>query len=185
MLYLKYLLAALFIFTLSSDSDRMAWDKDQKIKWADFQGKAQSNNLLDAYSMLGISLEVIGQSNGEVEMGVFGYFEKNKSWVKPGEQSDHLLLHEQKHFDICEVYRRKLVQRLEAAKHFSYDDFSDQVSSIFNELFEEYKKEQERYDQATNHSQKKEEQAKWNKYIAEELLRLKKYDKLSAVLKVE
>lgn len=184
MFYMKYLLVAILVFTLSSDSDKISWEKNEKIQWMDFQGKAPGNSMLDAYSMLGISLEIIGQKNGEVEMGVLGYFEKNKSWVKSGEKSDHLLLHEQKHFDLCEVYRRKLIQKLESKKSFSYDKFSDQVSDIFNEIFEDYKKEQERYDHETNHSQKKEEQTKWNKFIAKELLRLKKYDKIAAKLKV-
>lgn len=193
MLYFKYFITiSILLFSSSSqnlplevnNSDRIAWEENNQIEWNDFKGLAKKTSSLDAYTMLGISLEVIGQKNGKVDMGVFGYFEKNKSWVKPGEKTDHLLAHERKHFDLCEVYRRKLIKKLEAKESYAYDSFSKDVGEMFNKNFEEYTKEQERYDEETHHSQKKESQIKWNKFIAKELLRLKKYDKIAATLKV-
>ena len=120
-------------------------------------------------------------NNNEIQLG---YFEKNKSWVKPGEKTNHLLSHERKHFDLCEVFRRKLIKNLEASKTYNYDSFSDEIEKIFNENFEDYTKEQERYDEETHHSQKIESQIKWNKFISKELLRLKKYDKIAASLNI-
>ena len=192
MLYFKYFITISILLFSSAEnhtadnptSTRIAWEKDYQLAWNDFKGQAQTSSALDAYTMLGISLEVIGQKDGKVEMGVFGYFEKNKSWVKSGEKTDHLLLHERKHFDLCEVYRRKLIKKLEAKKSYNYDTFSDDVGKMFNENFEAYTKEQERYDEETHHSQKKEDQIKWNKFITKELLRLKKYDKIAATLNV-
>ena len=192
MLYFKYFLTlSILLFSTSEDhnvdnpsTNRIAWEKDYQLDWNDFKGKAQTSSALDAYTMLGISLEVIGQKDGKVDMGVFGYFEKNKSWVKSGEKTDHLLSHERKHFDLCEVYRRKLIKKLEAKKSYDYDTFSDDVGKMFNDNFEAYTKEQERYDEETHHSQRKEDQIKWNKFITKELLRLKKYDKIAATLNV-
>ena len=193
MLYFKYFITiSILLFSSSSEtlpvesnnSDRIAWEKNVQIDWDDFKGRAKNSSSLDAYTMLGISLEVIGQKDGKVDMGVFGYFEKNKSWVKSGEKTTHLLSHERKHFDLCEVYRRKLIKKLEAKKSYDYDSFSKEVGEMFNKNFEEYTKEQERYDEETHHSQKKESQIKWNKFIAKELLRLKKYDKIAASLNV-
>ena len=135
--------------------------------------------------MLGISLEVVSQEDGKVDMGVFGYFEKNKSWVKAGEKTDHLLKHEQKHFDLCEVYRRILVKRLEAGNPYSYDNFNKKVGDIFNKTFKDYTDEQEKYDHETNHSQKKEEQIKWDGDIVKRLNDLEKYQKLIAELEVK
>jgi len=192
MLYFKYFITISILLFSSSEnlpvenvtSERIAWDENYKLEWQDFQGRAQNSSSLDAYTMLGISLEVIGQKDGKVDMGVFGYFEKNKSWVKAGEKTTLLLAHEQRHFDLCEIYRRKLIKKLEAKKSYDYDSFSDEVGKIFNKNFEAYKKEQERYDEETHHSQKKEDQIKWNKFITKELLRLKKYDKIAASLNV-
>jgi len=192
MLYIKYIIACSFLLFSSNellnekvDSNRIAWDQKSKLKWKDFKAKPEHSSSLDAYTMLGISIEVIGQKNGKIDMGVFGYFEKNKSWVKPGERNENLLHHEQKHFDVCEVYRRILVQKLEAGNPYSFNGFSNEVGQIFEEVFADYTKEQARYDKETNHSQNKKEQAEWNKFIAQELLRLKKYDKLAASLVAE
>lgn len=193
MLYFKYLITLSILLFSSSEnavtdaanSNRIAWDQDYQLDWKDFKGQANNASSLDAYTMLGISLEVIGQKDGKVDMGIFGYFEKNKSWVKSDEKTDLLLSHERKHFDLCEVYRRKLIKKLEAKKSYDYDSFSDEVGKTFNENFEAYTKEQERYDEETHHSQKKEAQIKWNKFIAKELLRLKKYDKIAATLNLK
>lgn len=194
MLYIKYFVTCAFLIfsnsTITDDnsiteSDRIAWDSNYQIEWKDFKAPADNSSSLDAYTMLGISLEIIQQKDGVVEMGVFGYFEKNKSWVKPNEKNEHLLLHERKHFDLCEVYRRKLIEKLESKKTYSFNNFSDEVSQSFNEIFAAYTEEQERYDHETNHSQKKEIQIEWNNFIAKELLRLKKYDKIAASLVVK
>lgn len=200
MLYLKYFItASILLFSKSSipeieagidpkieiESDRISWDPNDKLEWSDFKANADNNSTLDAYTMLGISLEILGQKDGVVDMGVFGYFEKDKSWVKSQEKNNRLLLHEQKHFDLCEVFRRKLVQRLEEGNPYAFDSFSAEVGKTFNTIFAEYTKEQDHYDHETNHSQKKEEQIKWNNFIEKELLRLEKYDKLAATLKVK
>jgi len=167
------------------ESDRIAWDKNDALEWGDFKGKAETYSSLDAYTMLGISLEVLGQKDGKVDMGVFGYFEKNKSWVKSNEKTESLLSHEQRHFDLCEIYRRMMIEKLEAKNPYSFDGFSNEVGAIFNEMFNAYTQEQARYDHETHHSQKKEIQTQWDKFIAAELLRLEKYDKLAASLVVE
>jgi len=198
MLYLKYFITlSLFLFsshqsqiaekspTTEMESERIAWDKDYSLLWSDFKAKADNYSSLDAYTMLGISLEVLGQKDGNVDMGVFGYFEKNKSWVKSKEKTESLLSHEQSHFDLCEVYRRMMIEKLEARNPYSFKGFSDEVSVIFNEMFNAYTQEQARYDHETDHSQKKEIQIQWNKFIAAELLRLEKYDKLAASLQVK
>jgi hypothetical protein len=192
MLYFKYFITfSILLFSSSenpstdlANSNKIPWEKNYQLDWNDFKGRANKTSLLDAYTMLGISLEVIGQKDGKVDMGVFGYFEKNKSWVKSGEKTDLLLSHERKHFDLCEVYRRRLIKKLEAKKAYNYNLFNDDVENIFNKNFEKYTKEQQRYDKETHHSQKKEIQIKWNKFITKELLRLKKYDKIAATLNV-
>ena len=188
MLYFKYLFTfAVLLFSSQptinkTESARIAWDKNYHLEWKDFKANVDRRSSLDAYTMLGLSLEVVSQNNGKIDMGVFGYFEKNKSWVKKSEKTKRLLAHEQKHFDLCEVYRRKLIKKLEANSPYSFDGFSNEVQTIFNQTFDAYTKEQARYDQKTNHSQNKEQQIKWNKFIAKELLRLEKYDKIAATL---
>ena len=136
MLFLKYFFTLIPLLFIAGESpttppvenvndDLIAWSPDYEIKWSDFKATPKQSSPLDAYTMLGISLEVVSQDDGKVNMGVFGYFEKNKSWVKSGEKTEHLLQHEQKHFDLCEVYRRILIKRLEAGNPYSYDNFNN------------------------------------------------------------
>ena len=193
MLFLKYFLALIPLFFITGEptepenfqEDIIAWSTDYELKWTDFQALPKNSSHLDAYTMLGISLEVVSQNNGNVDMGVFGYFEKDKSWVKAGEKTDNLLNHERKHFDLCEIYRRILIKRLVAGNPYTVDNFNKRVGDTFNKTFQEYTKEQERYDFETNHSQKKEQQAQWNNAIVKRLNDLEKYQDLIAPLKVE
>lgn len=193
MLFLRYFLAMIPLFFVTGEpsepenfsDDIIAWSPDYKIEWSDFKASPKNRSHLDAYTMLGISLEVVAQDNGTVDMGVFGYFEKDKSWVKGGEKTDHLLKHERKHFDLCEIYRRILVQRLEQASPYTVDNFNKKVGDLFNRTFKEYTDEQEKYDRETNHSQKKEQQIKWDKDIIDRIEALKKYEGIIARLKVQ
>jgi len=196
MLFLKYFFTLIPLLFVSSEpippaqvedvnDDLIAWSPDYEIKWSDFTAAPKTSSPLDAYTMLGISLEVVSQDNGKVNMGVFGYFEKNKSWVKSGEKTEHLLNHEQKHFDLCEVYRRILVKRLQEGNPYSFDNFNKKVGDIFNKTFKDYTDEQEKYDHETHHSQKKEKQALWNKDISKRLTDLEKYQDIIAPLEVK
>lgn len=194
MLFLRYILALVPIFILTGEptsteptvnDEVIAWSPDYAIEWKDFNARPKTSSPLDAYTMLGISLEVVSQDDGKVNMGVFGYFEKDKSWVKPGEKTDHLLKHERKHFDLCEVYRRILIKRLEAGNPYTYDNFNKEVGKTFNSTFKEYTDEQERYDHETNHSQKKEKQLQWDGDIVKRLEALEKYKDIIALLEVK
>jgi len=196
MLFLKYFFTLIPLLFVASEPDNsppieninddlLAWSPDYEIKWSDFKAAPKKSSPLDAYTMLGISLEVVSQENGKVNMGVFGYFEKNKSWVKSDEQTEHLLNHEQKHFDLCEVYRRILIKRLEAGNPYSYDNFNNKVGDIFNKTFKDYTDEQEKYDHETNHSQKKEKQAMWDADVKQRLIDLEKHKDIIAILEVK
>ena len=198
MLFLRYFLTLIPLFFIAGESDTtvsnetevvnddlIAWESDYNIKWSDFKAAPKNSSPLDAYTMLGISLEVVSQDNGKVNMGVFGYFEKNKSWVKSGEKTENLLKHEQKHFDLCEIYRRILVKRLEAESPYSYDNFNTKVGEIFNKTFKDYTDEQGKYDHETNHSQKKDKQAEWDANVIKRLNALEKYNNIVAELEVK
>ena len=145
--------------------NKIYWDADQKLRWSDFQSSANNNAHLDAYSTLGISYVVLHNTAEVIEMGVYGYFEKNKSWVKKNEKTDHLLNHEQSHFDLCELYRRILKKRFAAFDNFTYANVNYEMKRIFQEVFDEYDQIQQRYDRETNHSIIKLKQQQWDDYI--------------------
>ncbi|MFK8105033.1 MAG: DUF922 domain-containing protein [Saprospiraceae bacterium] len=148
-----------------SRENKIFWNVDQKLKWSDFQARPQAKGHLDAYSTLGMSYAVIHNTETVLEMAVYGYFEKDKSWVKSNEKTDHLLNHEQSHFDLSELYRRILKKRFAAFKDFTYANVNTEMKRIFDEVFEEYDQVQQRYDRETNHSIVKLKQTQWDEFI--------------------
>ncbi len=145
--------------------NKIFWNAERKLQWSDFQARPQGKGHLDAYSTLGMSYAVIHNTETVLEMAVYGYFEKDKSWVKANEKTDHLLNHEQSHFDLSELYRRILKKRFAAFKGFTYANVNTEMKRIFDEVFEEYDQVQQRYDRETNHSIVKLKQTQWDEFI--------------------
>lgn len=89
-------------------------------------------------------------------------FRPKHSWVKKG--SEHLLSHEQLHFDIVEFHRRKFVERLKKAV-FAPGGIKPLIEQIYNETLIELRATQKQYDEETNHSIIKEAQQQWSDKI--------------------
>ena len=155
---------------------KVYWDAKQNLNWRDFQARPNQNAHLDAYSTLGISYVVLHNTDKVIEMGVYGYFEKDKSWVRKNEKTSHLLKHEQKHFDLCELYRRILKKRFAAFENYTYSNVNYEMKRIFQEVFDEYDQIQQRYDRETNHSLIKLKQQQWNDYIKKQLADYRKFE---------
>ena len=77
------------------------------------------------------------------------------SVLQPG-----LFLQEQAHFDLCEVYARRLRKRV-ADSNYKLD-----MDNAIFEVFEAFKQRQKLYDKETNHSRNKEKQVEWLKIIS-------------------
>jgi predicted secreted Zn-dependent protease len=115
----------------------------------------------------------LSTNEGSFSTKVSCYFIKTKSWARI-KNSDILLAHEQGHFDIAELFARKL------RKAFAEYKFNHQtVSSDFNFLFNTNQSERDKvdalYDKETNLSQNRDQQLLWNKKIKIELDKLQKY----------
>ena len=93
-------------------------------------------------------------------------FDKRKSWGRI--KNDYVLAHEQGHFDLAELYARKLNKAL---REYKYNErtVSKDVNRIYDNLMQEHHKIQNDYDFETDHSLKKAEQKEWFAKIAGEL----------------
>jgi hypothetical protein len=85
-----------------------------------------------------------------------------------------LLQHEQRHFDLCEVYARKLRQKL-AKRSWTGDD-ADKIDRIYQHLYKELNERQLKYDEETVHGLDTDKQHEWNEQIAKELNELTDYE---------
>jgi predicted secreted Zn-dependent protease len=75
-----------------------------------------------------------------------------------------ILSHEQLHFDISELFARKMKRSIDR-HHFS-SEVKSEIREIYLEIIEEMRAFQNRYDQETNYSRSVEKQEEWNRMIA-------------------
>lgn len=181
--YLKFsILSAVIISALSfsfrpierldlQPKDVITWSPDVKLTWNDFKADPEMGNPHAAISNLGIRAPMKGPP---AEARIDAYFDPQKSWVKPEKDVPHLLAHEQGHFDITEIYARKLRKEMGEFK-FTQKNLSAQYERLFTKVTDELSLEQKRYDQETNWSQNKEKQAEWLEMIAIRLLESEDY----------
>ena len=73
---------------------------------------------------------------------------------------DNLLKHEQGHFDIAEIFKRKLESKL-ASEKVSITKFEAFAKKALDQIQEEFLKEQELYDLEKNYGLDKANQQKW------------------------
>ncbi len=151
----------------SQEANALQWDAKRKLTWADFKGEPKSKQSVAALTASGISYQFSTDwKNGqmEVDFEVTAYFYPEKSWYWP-ELSDAVILgHEQLHFDISEVFARKMRDLLANTK-FS-NNIKTEVSKIYSQVLKELDQFQNQYDKETNFSRNREQQLLWNQKVA-------------------
>lgn len=149
----------------SKDEELISWNANKKLTWADYKGspKPEADAVASTATYLGIEYSFNNKG--------FGYkitcsFSKTRSWGS--HKTDYVLAHEQGHFDIAEIFARKLNWRMSEYR-FNKNSFKTDLKKIYDEITREKEDMQNEYDRETNHSIKKEKQAEWLKKIREEL----------------
>ena len=146
------------------------WDSNLRLTWADFKGKVPPAAVPAATTASGISYTYSANlMHHEVilDYEVNAYFYPNESWYKPSVCDANTLSHEQLHFDISELFARKMRNRLDRTS-FS-DDVKAEIRKIYKDILQELQDFQDQYDWETNFSRNKEKQAEWNQKIAKAL----------------
>lgn len=150
---------------MPSSGNKIFWNEHQ-LSWDDFKGRADRGTKYKAqtYSVINFRSEYQGD---QVILMVDCWFEKKRSWVKKDSKKDYLLNHEQKHFDLTEVYARKL--RSEFSKLDQKSRTQKKLLSLFKKITKQSSQRQKDYDKDTNHSINTEAQEHWNGVISAEL----------------
>lgn len=148
----------------SKDSNKILWSKDYSLQWKDFKGPIKQDEGFDA-----MTAYVIESGKEKGKFGIFCYFEKNKSWHIKKKDTDSLLIHEQYHFNLAEVYARKIRKQIIEQKLINDPK---QIEKAFKDNLRILEKEQKVYDKETNHSKISSAQAKWEKDIDRQLQEL-------------
>jgi len=170
--YLFFLFVARFGFG-QQIVESLPWEVTRKLAWADFKGKVPPDAESAATTASGISYEYSAHlihHEVELDFKVTAFFYPNKSWYRPDICDEHILKHEQVHFDIAEVFARRMRMKL---RNTSFtENVKAEVKKIYVEVLQELEALQDKYDWETNFSRNREAQERWNVRIADALERL-------------
>ncbi|MFT5925367.1 MAG: hypothetical protein ACI9WL_000096 [Rubritalea sp.] len=172
------LFCILSLFFLNKDPvERFTYQERSQLSWKDFKGVPPKNikNFASVNSGIGytFSSKTIN-SKVVLNIQVESYFYPQLSWKKNiNENNRNLLLHEQLHWDISELYARKL--RAAYKRYVPQKNPEKEIDFIFKKFEKERQKTQKIYDLETKHGLIRTLQIRWNDKIKEELFKTSQF----------
>lgn len=159
------------IHSLEETAEYLPWANARPLTWDDFlcEPKRNTDAVALTITALGISYNV---SNNHLNYEITCSFSKVKSWGIL--KTPYILAHEQGHFDITEIYARKLHKELLDYK-FNRRTFRQDVNIIYDRVVKEKENLQFAYDGLTDHSRNKTVQKEWLEKIQELLIQTEAY----------
>jgi uncharacterized protein DUF922 len=149
-----------------------AWSAGRPLAWSDFQGSPPTEGAEGAKTSY--TLYYAWKCRGEVfEFRAIAGFRPRQSWVKAivlndSTQRGTVLRHEQTHFDLAEVHARRMRRAFaDLARPCANTDA--ELRALAERLAQQELVEQRRYDAETNHGLVADQQAAWNRNVAERL----------------
>ena len=172
-----------------SENDFVIWSSDYNLKWSDF--KAESNPAIfeDSHGMIEYGFTWMVNSdklNDEIVFFIENIelsveFHPLLSWVRDSESSDNLLNHEQGHFDLAELIKRRYEkiftskfydkffptrgQNDAQRKQFAKVDSGRMISKEVDELYNDFLKKRNDYDLETNYGKNLDVQLKYDEFF--------------------
>ncbi len=154
-----------------ANEELLNWNTGKKLAWGDYKSKpdARSDAAASTATYLGINYSISGTS---LSYKITCSFSKDRSWGRY--KTEYILSHEQGHFDITEIFARKLNQRI-GAYRFDRNNYKTDLQKIYQNILDEKEQFQNQYDEETDFSRNKDKQAEWLIKIAKMLNDLKDY----------
>jgi hypothetical protein len=165
------------------EQDVITWSKDRKLTWSDYRGKPKPR--FAAASTVYSLGRFVKKEGGKLKAVIEAYFYCKDSWKKDDWINDEVLAHEQKHFDIVELFARKIRKKLAGMTFKDQNDAEEKVESLYQVLNQEMDVYQDQYDNETDGSMDGDGQRKWNKKIADEIKALDAYSSSSISLQIK
>ncbi|WOD45257.1 hypothetical protein [Hwangdonia lutea] len=149
----------------------LLWNHNKKIEWSDFRGKVPNDKGLKlAVTSSEISIKA-SFYKGEIPVYIVkSYFNKNESWTST--KSIKHLIHERLHFDITELFSRRIRHKLDLLMKEGVKDVNV-YKKAYRKLLDDYSNEQNKYDSEVYFNNEK--QHEWIKNVHKELEELKEY----------
>lgn len=155
---------------LGQQKDAIPWQPDRRLAWTDFKGIPPGSKQVAATTASGISYTYTttgSKGSYKLDYKVTAFFYPHQSWYQRELCDSIVLSHEQLHFDIAELFARRMRERLGSQTFGPH--VRSEVRRIFRQLNRELAEFQDRYDRETDFSRDREAQAQWNAAIARSL----------------
>lgn len=160
-------LSFVLILGFANAQDKIFWEKNRKLEWADFQSGAKPNgSKTAATTFCGISylLNSSTKKFSSKQVKIQSFFVPSTSWAHPEHKTDNVLMHEQSHFDIAELFARRFRKII--------SDKSLDVKSLqkyYERIYDDYKAYQQDYETVTNHGRIRDKQLEYSQKIDKEI----------------
>jgi hypothetical protein len=155
----------------SRAANEIIYKAETPLTISDFQGTPDEESKALAATYSGFSLQYSFKSDTSgnfLDIELFPYFDRSKSWMKKGGKTPYVLRHEQLHFDITAL---KTYDFLRALKHFKFsaEGFQTEIEQLKEQYSKELEAMQELYDRESNHGSWRDKQKAWDRRITTEL----------------
>jgi hypothetical protein len=157
----------------------LAWNEFYKLSWKDFKGQPADNAAGDAGTVVQIKAKPF-MVKDKIEFDVQTFFDREKSWKRA--EAPELLAHEQLHFDLAELYARKIRQKIAELQKAGVNELKAYNLEV-QKLLSESSETDMKYDIETLHGALDKKQAAWAASIKTELAQLKQFKKPRRVVK--
>lgn len=160
-------LSFVLIFGFANAQDKIFWDKNRKLEWADFQSGAKpTGSKTAATTFCGISylLNSSTKKFTSKQVKIQSFFVPSKSWAHLEHKTDIILMHEQSHFDIAELFARRF-RKLISDKNLD----AKSLQKYYERIYDDYKAYQQDYETVTNHGRIRDKQYEYSRKIDKEI----------------
>ncbi len=160
-----------------NDHNGIVWSAKNKLRWENFKGNPEKKGSHTAITATHIDLE-FEINKDTLFVYIYSIMNPDASWVMRLDKNQHpsvnLLKHEQAHFDICEIFARKLRRSIIGVKIkeenvntelTKLDELNDSAMHWYQVI----------YDRETGHSSILTKQKEWEKKVIKELEELEAY----------
>lgn len=163
-------LSFVLIFGFANAQDKIFWNENRKLVWADFQSQTKPNtSQAAATTFCGISylLNSSTKKFTDKQVKIESFFIPSKSWAHPEHETDNVLMHEQSHFDIAELFARRF-RKIISDKTLD----TKSLQKYYERIYDDYKDYQQDYETVTNHGRIRDKQLEYSRKIDEEIAEL-------------
>ncbi|WP_082318057.1 DUF922 domain-containing protein [Hymenobacter sp. DG25A] len=149
----------------------LEWQPNRPLTWTDFQARPTLPAELAALTSANLDVRV-NCVNYQVTTTVRAVFTPSESWVRNASKAKpELLRHEQIHFDLTELHARRVRQKITLAK-FNCDRLQPALNNFTRIAFNDWRREEARYDMETNHGLNAAKQLAWEQNVQQRLQEL-------------